>query len=226
MCLFDILQTKQPGQVSVWGPPFSQKVSKYVTCAILAPCLSNLPSLILSPAALILVPSAAIRPSHFLFRRIWTLLTAQASAASLSDSQQTRQDKQERTEHFIQITTQTLDGRDDNAVGRHFEKIVLVKHPHLDRSYLVFWDCLFYLKPLSAQRSGAGLLLTDASILGRCIYSAVRNLIWTLWGPFLLLATAFKTQTTRQSLNKNIFIVTCTCHGHWHTAVTIIDIGT
>lgn len=131
-----------------------QKVSKYVTCAILASCLSNLPSLILSPAALILVPSVAIRPSHFLFRRIWTLLTAQASAASLSDSQQIRQDKQERTEHFTQITTQTLDGWDDNAAGRHFEKIVFVKRPHLDRSYLVFRDCLFHLKPLSAERLG------------------------------------------------------------------------
>lgn len=94
----------------------------------------------------ILVPSVAIRPSHFLFRRIWTLLTVEAS---LSDSQQTRQDKQRETEHFIQITAQALDGWNDNAVVRHFERIVLVKHPHLERSYSVFWDYLFHLNLLS-----------------------------------------------------------------------------
>lgn len=50
----------------------------YVTWAILAPCLSNLPSLILSLSVLLL--------SHFLFKRKWTLLTAQALAAPLSVS--------------------------------------------------------------------------------------------------------------------------------------------
>lgn len=112
-------------EVDWWSPCLMPSLfsrnTLYVTCAILAPCLSNLPSLILSTAASILVSSVAIRPSHFLFRRIWTLLTAQASAASLSDSQQTRRDKQERTEHFIRITNRTLDGRGDNTVGRHFE---------------------------------------------------------------------------------------------------------
>ena len=72
----------------------------------------------------------------------------------LSDSQQTRQDKQERTEHFIQITSQTLDAWDDTAVGRHFEKIVLVKHPHLDRSYLGVLGLLVLLEAVICRGLG------------------------------------------------------------------------
>lgn len=67
-------------------------------------------------------------------------------------TRQIRKDRAFHTDHY-----QTLDGWDDNAIGRHFEKIVLVKHPHLDTSYYVFWDRLFYLllsTLLSAERLG------------------------------------------------------------------------
>lgn len=177
MFLFIILQSKWTPPLPVWIPLCFQEVSKhfflYVIPAILAPCLPNLPSLISSPAALILVSSVAFRPSHFLLRRIWALLTALASAASLCAGQQTGQDKQEGTGRFIQITNQTLDGSHDNTLGLHFQRSLLVKLPHLDGSYLAIWDCLFCLEVLSAEKLGS-FLLTDLSIWGCGIT------VWTL----------------------------------------------
>lgn len=120
-----------------------------VIYAILAPCLSNLPPLILSTETLVLVTSGGIRLSHFLSRRKLTLMTRQASATS-SDSQQVRQDKQERTEHFIQITNQTLDGKDDRL-------------------------CVWIVRSIYLQRTRS-LFITHSSILGCSIYTSVRNL--------------------------------------------------
>ncbi len=100
-----------------------------------------------------------------------------------------------------------------NAAAGHVEKLRLVKHPHLEGSYLVIWDRLFYLKLLSAERLRVGLLLTDASILGHCFFTAVLNLILILWRTLLLLAL-HNTNNQANFEQKYFFIVTCTRHGH------------
>lgn len=81
-------------QVPVWFPPSLQMISKYFIrhlCIIGSLLFQSPITNIVSRSS---GTSVAIKPSHFLFRRIWTLLTVQASAASLSATQQTRQDKQ------------------------------------------------------------------------------------------------------------------------------------
>lgn len=116
--------------------------------AILAPCLPNLPSLISSRVALILVPSVPLDP-----------LISSFQGYELSRHQRHRQhqQRQERT-HSISYRSLPEHLISDMVPLGLFEKTLVVKHCHLERSYLVFWDCLFWWRRLSVER-----LRSDAS---------------------------------------------------------------
>lgn len=152
--------------------------------------------------------SVAIGASHFLCRRIWTLPPGLTAAASLSASQQRRRGaKQEGTAHFVRFSqTKTPMAERIRSPGE-IEKMLLVKHPHLDRGYLCFWEGNICGWP----RAGP----TDAGIWGCCeIYN----------GQSLILSHKMKIEKNKQpdKLSTKIFFitiflitVTCTCHGHW-----------
>ena len=102
--------------------------------------------------------TSSIRASHFLSRQIWTPLTVQVSGAP-QPTNKTRQTRE--NEPFIQITTQTLDASEDNAVGLDFlRKLCLIS------SFGSKLSCVLWLLTVICSKAAAGLLLSDLNTFG------------------------------------------------------------